>query len=350
MMESRRGPRARAEIQGKVLLRVLDACGLDCAARAALLSKEGLADPPLRALGATLPLLAYLRIFDRLAAHLARPMLGLQLAHQIGPELVGAAGYLFVNAPTLEAGLIAYSESVFSIQGVTELRFDRTAAPTVAYTITDDAMQPRRQDVEFSVGHVHALIRRYLGGTYAPEEVHFEHQASGSLASYDNVFGCPVYFEQPRNAIILRRDDLLRSSPDADAGLAAILRHYLQLVDHRDRVPDSWGERVNALLSGEEELIAPRADRIAARLGLSEDALQRRLQAEGASLRRLTRAKRMSVARRQLLETDLSIVEIAQGLGYAETASFTRAFAAETGIPPSRFRRQGRVERRQGAE
>ena len=71
------GSSSPAEIQARVLTRVLDACGLDRAARAALLDQEGLAEPPLRAVGAKLPLLAYLRTFDRLAAHLARPMLGL---------------------------------------------------------------------------------------------------------------------------------------------------------------------------------------------------------------------------------------------------------------------------------
>lgn len=334
-------------IQARVLESILVASDLTPSEQAAALKWEQLETTALRNINSHIPLISYLRIFDRLAEELNRPQLGLHLSRKIGPDLVGAIGYLFLHLPTLGAALTAYSESVYSIQGVTELRFTPADQPSVNYAITDERMQPRRQDVEFSLGHVLALIRRYMGARYAPLEVHFEHPRRGPLANYDDAFGCPVYFEQARNALLLRREDLHRPNPAADPGLATILQHYLRLVDHRERTPIRWADRVSALLTleiaavGEEEPLQ-RLDGIAAQLGVSAHALQRRLRAEGTSLRAIFRAKRIAIACRQLSETDLSVLDIAQSLGYSETASFSRAFRSETGNSPVGFRKQQR--------
>lgn len=329
-------------IQAHVLMRILAASNLSERDQEMVLGWEHLESRALREIDSHIPLISYLRIFDRLADQLGRPQLGLQLSHEIGPDLVGAIGYLFLNLPTLAKALSAYSDSVFSIQGVTELRFAHDE-PSVTYTITDERMQPRRQDVEFSLGHVLTLIRRYLGVHYAPQEVHFEHPRRGPLTNYDEAFGCPVYFEQPRNAMLIRHEDLLRTNPTADAGLATILTHYLRLVDHRDQKPMSWADRISGLLaietvSVEGETSLPKLENIAARLGMSVHALQRRLRSEGTSLRAIARAKRIAMACRQLSETDLSVLEVAQSLGYSETASFSRAFRSVTGISPVNYR------------
>lgn len=325
-------------IQAKVLGRILDACALSDEMRHDLVASEHLEQEALGELGALVPLRSYLRIFDRLANRLRRPALGLHLSAAIGPDLVGAIGYLFLNSPTLDAALTAYSDSVFSIQGVTELTYARAPQPLVSYRITDEAMQPRRQDVEFSLGHVHALIKRFLGPWYAPVEVHFEHPLVGRLSAYDAVFGCAVHFEQPRNALILKQDDLHRASAAADPGLAAILRHYLQLVDRRDHTPDSWADRVRGLMALSDISEPLSARHIARRLGLGPHALQRRLAAEGTTVRELALQRRIAVAQRYLLETDLSILAIANLLGYSETASFGHAFKARCGESPRQFR------------
>lgn len=340
-------PESTAEpmIQSKVLGRILDASAITDETRRNLLESEHLDQGALKKLGALVPLRAYLRLFDRLANWMNRPALGLHLSASIGPDLVGAIGYLFLNSSTLDAALTAYSNGVFSIQGVTELAYRRAPLPMLSYVITDETMQPRRQDVEFSLGHVHALIRRYLGPHYSPVEVHFEHPLVGRLATYDDVFGCAVHFEQPRNALLLRQEDLQRTSHSADPGLASVLRHYLQLVDLRGQTPVRWADRVRSLLAMNDVTEPLSARQIAGRLGLGTHALQRRLSAEGTSVRKLALQRRIAVAQRYLLDTDLSILAIANLLGYAETASFDHAFRSSCGESPRQFRQRAPSER-----
>jgi hypothetical protein len=215
-------------IQARVLTAIFEAAAVSPALRTQLLDTEGLRNNDLLGAEASIPLAAYMRLFERLALRLERPTLGLDLSSRMGPELIGALGYAFIHSATLDAAITAFANSVFSIQGVTALSYERATYPHVRYTIFDDRLHPRRQDVEFSLAYVHALIRRFLGRAYAPQEVHFEHPLAGPRGHYDTVFGCPVYFEQPSNAIIL--DDEVVAAPGRlhDPHLVSILRHALE--------------------------------------------------------------------------------------------------------------------------
>ena len=273
---------------------------------------------------------------------LGAPTLGLSVSTQMGPELVGAIGYIFMSSPTLESAIKYFVESVRSVQDVTLLRYRRGASPTLTYMITDDDIQPRRQDVEFSLGYIHTLIKGYLDGGYAPKEVHFEHIKPTRRNAHELFFGCPVYFEQPHNALVFQPDDMRRRSSKFDPNLIALLQHYLQLVGERDYAVTTLTESINQMLGSATEMNEIAIGQVASRLGLSEATLRRRLKREGASFRDIVRRKRIGIAKRHLIESEMSILQIAQASGYSETASFTRAFIRETGKTPSQLRRNAR--------
>jgi AraC-like DNA-binding protein len=334
------GSSLRPVIHARVVLGILNAVDIGVSHRASLLDREGLTAGDLRGLDAAVPLISYMRILDRLAGDLAQPTLGLDLADRMGPELVGAIGYVFLFSPSLDAAITAFSESVFSIQGVTALTYKRTAEPIITYTISDEALQPRRHDVEFSIGYIHRLIKLYLGGPYSPREVHFEHPAQAARSRYERIFGCPVYFEQATNALVLNAQDKERRGLNHDPHLVSILNHYMQLARPGEPGLGGVSQDVDQLLSGLVEAGNPSCRLVAARLGMSQETLRRRLKRESSSFRDILRRKRIALARRYLSETDLGILQIAQRAGYAETASFTRAFTLETGMTPTQFRRQ----------
>ena len=326
-------------IRAKVLRGILNSVDLTADRKKEILKREGIDIEDLRSVSATVSLSSYTRIFDRLAKLLSAPTLGLNVSAQMGPELVGAIGYIFMSSPTLESAIEYFVESVRSVQDVTLLRYRRGASPTLTYIITDDDIQPRRQDVEFSLGYIHTLINGYLDGGYAPKEVHFEHTKPTRRNTHELFFGCPVYFEQPHNAMVFQPEAMRRRSSKFDPNLIALLQHYLQLVGERDYAVTTLTESINQMLGGATEMNEIAIGQVASRLGLSEATLRRRLKREGASFRDIVRRKRIGVAKRHLVESEMSILQIAQASGYSETASFTRAFAAETGKSPSTFRR-----------
>ncbi|WP_437818355.1 cupin domain-containing protein [Sorangium sp. So ce1078] len=100
-----------------------------------------------------------------------------------------------------------------------------------------------------------------------------------------------------------------------------------------------------------EDLAAPwDVATLAAKLGTSRPTLARRFVAEvGLSpLAYLTQA-RMHEAARLVRETDRSLTEIAEAVGYTSVSAFNRAFHREHGMPPGAFRKQGAAHDRREA-
>jgi AraC-like DNA-binding protein len=81
-------------------------------------------------------------------------------------------------------------------------------------------------------------------------------------------------------------------------------------------------------------------DVIAARLGLSERTLQRRLQAAHLNFQLLVEQLRFEVACRHLQQNDLPLTEIGYRLGYSESSAFSRAFRRWSGVSPLAYRRR----------
>ncbi|WP_425101986.1 AraC family transcriptional regulator [Tropicibacter sp. S64] len=325
-------------IQSKILNGILNGAQLPDATVDSLLASEGLRRGDLREAQSTLPFAVYLRLFDRIAGAIGRDSFGLELSAAMGPELVGAAGYIFVASPDLNHAVPALSSSVFTIQDATAFEVSTDPSAHVRYRITDDEMTPRRQDVEFSLGYVDRLVRMLLGPAYAPLEVWFEHPRRDRLGRHEAVFRCPVFFEQEMNAIFFRDEDMIRRGTRPDPNLVALMQHYVQLLDNRSHAITTFSEEVRQILATLPESGVPGLGSVLKQLGMSSATLGRRLAAEGTSFRDLARRHRIDRAARLLGETRLSILEVAARCGYAETASFSRAFREVTGTSPRAYR------------
>ncbi|MEV0344024.1 AraC family transcriptional regulator [Nocardia sp. NPDC050713] len=117
-------------------------------------------------------------------------------------------------------------------------------------------------------------------------------------------------------------------------------------VGRRDRLP---GKRIRADVAGavRDELVRdpaaiPDLPQVAAALFLSCRTLSRRLNAEGTSFRALVDEVRRARSEQLLGHTRLTTEQVASRLGYAESASFIRAFRRWNGCPPQEFRSRGR--------
>ncbi|TCL01588.1 AraC family transcriptional regulator with amidase-like domain [Shimia isoporae] len=78
---------------------------------------------------------------------------------------------------------------------------------------------------------------------------------------------------------------------------------------------------------------------IARRAGVTQKTLDARMKAElGASPTTVYRRQRLTLARKLISDTDLSIAEIALRSGYMDPAAMTRAFKTAFGTTPSRIR------------
>ncbi len=80
-------------------------------------------------------------------------------------------------------------------------------------------------------------------------------------------------------------------------------------------------------------------DTVAHALHMSARTLQRRLELEGTSFSEVTEGVRRDLACTWLAEPSLSLAEVGFRLGFADMATFSRAFKRWTGKPPGTWRR-----------
>ena len=285
------------------------------------------------------PLRSYVSLFEAAADLSENPLLGLSFSATAGPEALGALGFLFVSSDTLGQGLANLCRYVSAVQDATDnaVELDGELA-LITYQISDDRISPRRQDAEYSLGVILRLIRAYASGRCEPVEVHLEHGPKADRRAYEHAFDCPVFFGQSRNAIVLKAADLdIRSVALSDA-LAEILETQLRdRVESKNRM-QSFADRVAGALTPTSIQQKVSFGHLAQDMRVSQSTLYRRLSSENQSFRRVLDDRREAMARRLLANSRMSIAEVASALGYAENASFTRAFRRWTNLSPRQFR------------
>ena len=170
-----------------------------------------------------------------------------------------------------------------------------------------------------------------------PIEVTFAHASPSHADVFEQVFGVPVRFGAPHNAIVIHTRMLSHPLRDADPVLHAVLK---RLADQELSMLQALSAFPNKVRSAIEAELRDGAllERVADRMCLSPGGLRSRLRQHGATYSELLDAVRKEHARRALRDTQLGIAELAHGLGFAHPPAFHRAFRRWFGVTPSAYR------------
>lgn len=334
------------------LLRACAAAQLDARS---VLATAGIDCRALRCADMTLPWARCVAAFDQ-AALLARdPGFGLRVGACARESDLGLLHYLVTTAPTLRDAIA---------QGARHLAL---LSDGVTLALNEDSEHARLtlRAVDASPVVVDAWLALLLGPLgarltldRAPEQaggstrgapfddgalvlpvaVELAHPATPQAARYRQLWGIPVRFDAQAHALVLPRSLLDAPLARADAELHALLEERAQQAlvrSHRAGFCARVSHELRAQLDGS------RADSaaVARTLGVSRATLVRRLHEEGSSFRALVDAVRADRARRELAHSKLAIGEIAYALGFANTATFHRAFKRWTQLSPGEYRR-----------
>jgi AraC-like DNA-binding protein len=149
-----------------------------------------------------------------------------------------------------------------------------------------------------------------------------------------------IAFGAEASALVVRAEDARRALPGADAALVATATDMataaLAAAPRAGLLADAIASKVEAALPS-----AASVDAIASALHMSARTLQRRLEAEGTTFSEALDRARERRARGLLQDPALGLAEIAYRAGFADLATFSRAFKRWTGTPPGAFRRRG---------
>lgn len=267
----------------------------------------------------------------------------------VGINHYGVLGLAMQHAPTVLAALqvmLTYPELCWGHSrivatghphGVT-LRFEMDArAPDGV-----DAAALREYCVTTDLVSVEHLIGDIIDRAIAPESIALPFPDPGAHFDTARWLACPVRFGAP--AAELHYPPGIAAAVPVHAGDLPFRRY------------DKIARAFSSLLA-EEESIAEQAvrllwaytpppdrEQLADMLGMSTRTLARRLKASGTSYAALLRRVQRERAENYLRHTSAPIAGIAERMGYADAAAFTRAFQSWTGETPHRWRAGHRAD------
>ncbi len=327
-------------IQVADLLEALRKLGADPAALAAT---AGLTIPSTDDPIARVPSSQLVALLELAGRRLNDPLVGLHAGARA--ETRGPLFYLLLSSPRISEGLRLFTRfarvpldtqvmEMAAHDGIVDLMMDPG----------DPTIEQSRHAVDYIVGaNVSSLRRaipdfRLVGITLAHAEV-------GEPGETARVFGCPVRFGGRRNMLRFPDSTLHDIPAAANPAIAEQIRKFtVSLFDQitarsvKDRVVDAIRTLIVAGVPANRSAVAKQ-------LHLSERTLQRQLEQESATFKVLHDAVRSELSQALLANRALKVETIAQSVGFAEVASFSKAFARWSGCSPTRYRERLEPER-----
>ncbi|NIZ12070.1 AraC family transcriptional regulator [Phaeobacter sp. HF9A] len=289
----------------------------------------------------------YVAFTERVAEQTGNPLIGLELGTGFSPAELGPFHVLTMTLSAPRDVLHAFIKfqnhwQTHSSLEVHEVDEERTE---LRYVAGNDDIWPRRQDTEFSIASIATCLRHALAGQWRPIEVRFQHDISAYRDVLKANFNCPVRGDAPHTGIVIPSRLLRMSEPPAARSrldhLNPVLEaHLMDLMRVEQDQDDDIIEQVRLSISKRLAGTSVTFFAVATDLGIPERSLRRYLAQNNVSFRELLQQQRMRRAC-QLLESSAQIPleMIAEQLGYADAASFGRAFKDWKGVSPRRFSR-----------
>jgi len=211
----------------------------------------------------------------------------------------------------------------------------------VAFIRCRTGSDPRRSrfTTEYAIGLTVTMSRSLGARRSDPLEARFSYPAPAYADEYERILGLPVRFDAGEDGVVFPIAMMDSLNPAADAALRQLLQRYAadQLATISANV--RFSQRVRACVRSVLPLGSLTAEAVAARFGVSERTLRRRLREEGMSYQQILNDVRIELARYYLTKEKPGIAEVAQMLGFSDQSAFTKAFRRWTGQTPAHFMR-----------
>lgn len=279
-------------------------------------------------------------LLDAAAEHLAEPHVALRLPRELAYRRYDGVALASVAAATAEEVLHVHAE------------YGRLVFPQLdAVVRTDDSSihleasfrgYPRGLGVRVESYVVMLVLHRCRrgGAALVPSRVFLSAARPREIASLTDAFETQeIAFGSERFGVSIALEDARRPLPGGDTALMGtaeqLARAALGAAPRAGALRESVAARIESRLPG-----IVTADDVAALMHMSARTLQRRLESEGTSFTEVLDRVRERSARRLLADHSLGLAEIAHRAGFADLATFSRAFKRWTGIPPGAFRRR----------
>ncbi|GAA0684450.1 AraC family transcriptional regulator [Marinobacterium maritimum] len=267
---------------------------------------------------------------------------GLQLAQRQNIlSILGAIGLLAQQCNTVGEALQAIATYVTQhIQGLNmalEVKNDIALFHTHQTLSRNTCLS--RQNIDHSICNVFNGINFLCGGKLTVRSVYLAGDAPRCLTPYTRILRAPIAFEHERNTLVFDRSYLDSPVTNANPSMRLLLQNHLK-KHHSDNLVYQTRWIIANLLPRQSVTLEEVADN----LGIAPRTLQYKLATFSVSFQQLLDEVRIKQVCGYIAESNLSLTEIADLVGYSQLSAMTRSFKRIMGVSPGGWRKNLRRE------
>jgi AraC-like DNA-binding protein len=269
------------------------------------------------------------------------PHLGLNLGLSMQVSVYGMYGFALLSSASLRAAA-QFSQKYQSVLApLVNQTFDESDGEGV-WTIEPFVSRhsdPRIYDylVELGFGSAMSLGGDITDDDFRPSAIRLTRQEPTNATVYIEAFGCPVFFGQPLDQLLVDANWLDRQPTRAHATTFLIAQQICDGMIVRLKESHVVTKQLQTLfVEGGGRL--PSIEKACRILGLSGRSLRRKLADEGTNYQALLDEMRLELAKKYLNETELTVEEIASRLEFSDASNFRQAFRRWSHTTPNDFR------------
>ncbi len=286
-----------------------------------------------------IPIESMTQFWEAVESATQSPAFGLTVGRYAYPMHFRSLGLLMMTSETLADAFERLPDYYALVSNSASIKLQRTPQQ-IGFTITP------LNGVEISEMAIDAFFATLMhhgelmiGHSNFIQAVELIRESPVDETPWQTCFNCPVSFEKLVNCLWMDRSMLEKATVMGDPELAEknelAVRQYLEKMQVL-----SWHEKtsqaVHAMLVDGDPCVLKAAQMY----NLSERTLSRYLNQEGTSFRTILQEKRKELAHYYLVNSDASITQVSDKLGYTSLSNFTRVFHRWYGISPSQYRQQ----------
>jgi AraC-like DNA-binding protein len=262
---------------------------------------------------------------------------GLQLARKRRLSNLGPISAVMREAGTAREALDVLCRYMRLLNAALLTRIeDHEDLSVVREDVLTDERGSARQSIEMAVGVLYRIIAELFGPNWKPRRVCFEHRPPHGPTMHRALFRVEVEFNESFNGIVCTAQDLMAPLTASDSHLAPYARRFLDQALSTAGESSAYNARqiITALLPSGRCT----ADQVAKHLGMDRRTLHRHLIAEGTTFSLLLRTVRSEFASRHILDSDRSLAELADLLGFSTPSAFAFWFRKNFGMTVSMWK------------
>lgn len=263
---------------------------------------------------------------------------GLQLAHGRRLSNLGPISIVLREAPTARQALDTLSRYLRLLNASLLTRIeDHGDVVIIREEFLMEGVVSVRQSIDLAIGVMYRILEELLGAHWKPRRVCFSHRPPRDMTRHKSLFGANLEFNSSFNGIVCAARDLSAKLPMADTGMAPYARRFLDQALSRSssNTFDAARQLVVALLPGSRCT----ADQVAQHLAMNRRTLHRHLQAHGETFSSMMQSVRSELVLRQIRDSDRSMAELAELLGFSDASAFAYWFRRRFACTVSAWRK-----------